>query len=323
MITISILVPVYNVESYLVQCLESIKNQTFQNFEVICINDGSTDHSLEIIKKFIALDQRFKLIDKSNTGYGHSMNKGLAACQGEYVSIVESDDYILPNMLERLYQIASTNNLDVARCNYYKFSKKKVSLNNELIDKIPHNKLIKPLNSPEIFYQSPSIWVNLYRKDFLIQNNIKFLETPGASYQDTSFAFKVYALCERFMFINEPLLNYRVDNSGSSINDKQKMFCVCDEYQEIVKFTKKNLNIYKILKFHIPVLRYNCYRWNFLRINHNSRKKFLKIWQKEIIQDYSENRIQKNYFGRKKYLNVFLIKNFPFIYNMLKFFIKK
>ena len=91
MITISILVPVYNVESYLVQCLESIKNQTFQNFEVICINDGSTDHSLEIIKKFIALDQRFKLIDKSNTGYGHSMNKGLAACQGEYVRTVISN----------------------------------------------------------------------------------------------------------------------------------------------------------------------------------------------------------------------------------------
>ena len=321
-ILISILVPVYNVERYLLQCLESIKDQTFKNFEAICINDGSTDQSLEIIKKFISQDSRFKLIDKPNTGYGHSMNLGLASCKGRFISIIESDDYILPNMLERLYEIASSNNLDVARCNYYKFSKNNKIINKEFINEIEQNKVIKPIDNIKIFYQSPSIWVNLYNKDFLNKKNIRFLETPGASYQDTSFVYKVYAFCERFMFIDEPLLNYRIDNAESAINNKTKAFCVCDEYNEILKFSKENPDIYRVLKYHIPVLRFNCYRWNFLRISHSLRKKFLYSWQRDIINDYTEDRIQKKYFTKKKMLNMLIIKYTPFLYRMLKIFKK-
>ena len=320
MIAISILVPVYNVERYLNQCLDSILQQTFRDFEVICINDGSTDHSLEIIKSFIAKDKRFKLIDKINTGYGHSMNQGLFHCQGEYISIIESDDYIQPDMLERLYTVAKKNNLDVARCNYYIFSKFSKKLNNDYIRDILANKVLKPLDHIKIFYQPPSIWVNLYKREFIDKYKIRFLETAGASFQDTSFVFKVYALCKRFMFINEALLYYRIDNNGSSINNKSKAFCVCDEYQEILKFTKVHPQIYDKIKYHIPVLRYNCYRWNFLRIDPSLRKSFLKSWQKDINNDYSENRICKILFSKKKIINILMIRYAPYIYNMLKKF---
>lgn len=320
MIAISILVPVYNVERYLNQCLDSILQQTFRDFEVICINDGSTDHSLEIIKSFIAKDKRFKLIDKINTGYGHSMNQGLSQCQGEYISIIESDDYIKPDMLERLYTVAKKNNLDVARCNYYIFSKFSKKLNNDYIRDILANKVLKPLDHIKIFYQPPSIWVNLYKREFIDKYKIRFLETAGASFQDTSFVFKVYALCKRFMYINEALLYYRIDNNGSSINDKSKAFCVCEEYQEILKFTKEHPQIYDKIKYHIPVLRYNCYRWNFLRIDPSLRKSFLKAWQKDINKDYSENRICKIFFSKKKIINILMIRYAPYIYNMLKIF---
>ena len=320
MTAISILVPVYNVERYLNQCLNSILQQTFRDFEVICINDGSTDHSLEIIKSFIAKDKRFKLIDKINTGYGHSMNQGLSQCQGEYISIIESDDYIKPDMLERLYTVAKENNLDVARCNYYIFSKFSKKLNNDYIRDILANKVLKPLDHIKIFYQPPSIWVNLYKREFIDKYKIRFLETAGASFQDTSFVFKVYALCKRFMFINEALLYYRIDNNGSSINNKSKAFCVCDEYQEILKFTKVHPQIYDKIKYHIPVLRYNCYRWNFLRIDPSLRKSFLKSWQKDINKDYSENRICKILFSKKKIINILMIRYAPYIYNMLKKF---
>ena len=320
MIAISILVPVYNVERYLNQCLNSILQQTFRDFEVICINDGSTDHSLEIIKSFIAKDKRFKLIDKINTGYGHSMNQGLSQCLGEYISIIESDDYIKPDMLERLYTVAIKNNLDVARCNYYIFSKFSKKLNNDYIKDILANKVLKPLDHIKIFYQPPSIWVNLYKREFIDKYKIRFLETAGASFQDTSFVFKVYALCKRFMFINEALLYYRIDNDGSSINNKSKAFCVCDEYQEILKFTKEHPQIYDKIKYHIPVLRYNCYRWNFLRIDPSLRKSFLKSWQKDINNDYSENRICKILFSKKKIINILMIRYAPYIYNMLKIF---
>ena len=177
-----------------------------------------------------------------------------------------------------------------------------------------------PLDHIKIFYQPPSIWVNLYKKDFIDKNKIRFLETAGSSFQDTSFVFKVYALCKRFMYINEALLYYRIDNNGSSINNKSKAFCVCDEYQEILKFTKEHPQIYDKIKYHIPVLRYNCYRWNFLRIDPSLRKSFLKSWQKDINNDYSENRICKILFSKKKIINILMIRYAPYIYNMLKKF---
>lgn len=309
---ISILVPIYNVERYLTQCLESIRLQTFSNFEVICINDGSTDGSLAIIESFAEKDNRFRIFNKSNTGYGHSMNMGLSQCQGEYVGIVESDDFIEPEMFATLYQMAKENNLDVARCNYYKYSQEgKIQ---EDLHYIPANQVICPRENVSIFYQAPAIWANLYRRSFLQAKNIRFLETPGASYQDTSFIFKVYALCEKFQFINKPLLNYRIDSSNSSVNNKQKVFCVCTEYKEILDFSLKYDHVYEILKSHIPVLRFACYAWNLSRISQEFRYSFLKQWRKEIIDDFNNQRINKEVIGKNRYKKMLAIRYFPIIY---------
>ena len=98
MIKLSVIIPVYNVEQYLGECLESVIKQTLKDIEIICVNDGSTDNSLEIIKKFARKDERIKIIDKPNSGYGDSMNKGLETETGEYIGIVESDDFIEPDM---------------------------------------------------------------------------------------------------------------------------------------------------------------------------------------------------------------------------------
>jgi glycosyltransferase involved in cell wall biosynthesis len=309
--SISILVPIYNVELFLNECLNSIKSQTFKDFEVICINDGSTDGSLNIINEFIKKDKRFKLINKKNTGYGHSMNEGLSCCRGKYVGIVESDDYIENNMFERLYTAAEKYALDTVRCNYYKFTKNQRTPEN--LNYIEPNKVIRPIDFPEFLYQAPSIWANLYRKDFLEKNNIIFLETPGASYQDVSFAFKVYVLSQRLMFINEPLLNYRVDNINSSINSDEKVYCVCVEYREILNFLKANPEIYNKIQFHLPLLRYNCYKWNYMRIAKKFKLSFLKEWQKDIRDDFKAKRIDKKIINCKQLINMFIIRYFPLI----------
>lgn len=311
-VKISILVPVYNVEAYLRQCLDSIKAQNFQDFEVLCINDGSTDGSPEIIKSFVEKDSRFKLINKPNGGYGQAMNMGLAQACGKYIGIVESDDYIEPQMFARLYAIAEEFDLDIARCNYYKLAGGEK--HKEDLHYIPANKLVCPLEEPVIFYQAPAIWANLYRAALMRDNGIKFLETPGASYQDTSFAFKAYAFCRRFMFIDEPLLNYRLDNPDSSVKAKSKVFAVCEEQAEILAFAKKHDNIYSKMKEHIPVLRYACYAWNYGRIDKKFRPGFLKEWGREIRADYREGRINKAVISRKRRKRMWFIANFPFIY---------
>ena len=117
---VSVLTPIYNVAQYLPQCLESLKAQTLQDIEFICINDGSTDNSLEILKAYAENDNRFVIIDKQNSGYGASMNKGLEAARGEYIGIVESDDFIDADAFELLYGIANLNNKpDIVKANHY------------------------------------------------------------------------------------------------------------------------------------------------------------------------------------------------------------
>ena len=315
-VAISILVPVFNVEKYLRQCLDSIQSQTFKNFEVICINDGSTDTSLAILEDYAQQDTRFRIINKPNSGYGHSMNIGLGQCNGEYIGIVESDDYIEPTMFETLYHLAKTQNLDVARCNYYCFTQHDKFKQD--LHYIPVDTVVRPLDEAAIFYQAPSIWVNLYRKEFLNQNNIRFLETPGASYQDTSFSFKVYAYCQRFMFIDQPLLNYRTDSANSSINNKDKVFCVCAEYDEILSFAKQHEQIYQRLKYHIPMLRFGAYSWNYSRIHPKYRMGFLKAWGNTITDDVLAERIHADVTPFRKRKKMWFIRHLPIVYKWRK-----
>ena len=99
---VSLLVPICNVEKYLRQCLESAREQSLSNIEIICINDGSTDSSLDIINEYVEADPRFRVLDKPNSGYGDSMNKGLSMCTGEYVGILESDDFLDSGALQAM-----------------------------------------------------------------------------------------------------------------------------------------------------------------------------------------------------------------------------
>ena len=119
MVKISVLIPVYNVERYLSDCLNSILRQSLKDIEIICINDGSTDKSSEILYQYANRDNRIRIIDKENGGYGSAMNCGLKAAQGEYIGVVESDDFISPLMFERLYYEAKRNDAEVVKSNYW------------------------------------------------------------------------------------------------------------------------------------------------------------------------------------------------------------
>ena len=119
MAKISVVVPVYNVEKYLKECINSIINQTLEDIEIICVNDGSTDSSLEILNDYAKKDSRIIVINKSNSGYGHTMNMGLNAASGEYIGIIESDDFADKNMFEDLYKLAKEYDADIVKGDWY------------------------------------------------------------------------------------------------------------------------------------------------------------------------------------------------------------
>lgn len=273
---ITILVPCYNVEKYVDECLSSIQKQTYSNLEIICINDGSTDRTLDILKKYEHSDNRFRIINKPNSGYGASMNIGLDNATGNYIGIVESDDFVEPDMFEKLIAIAIDHDLDIARSCYYQYRTSDRS--NELVANkfVPKYVVLEPISKQYPFYQPPAIWASIYRHSLLKNNGIRFLETPGASFQDTAFAFKAYCCAKRFMMINEALLHYRIDNESSSVNNPAKVFCVCDEYEEMWKFANLNKSRYDAVKYLIPELQISTYTWNYNRLSPPSGKSFLK-----------------------------------------------
>lgn len=265
---VSVLVPICNVERYLVECLDSLLSQTFSDFEAICINDGSTDGSRAIIQRYLDADPRFRIVDKPNSGYGASMNIGLDHAVGTYIAILESDDFYEPNALELLVKAARDRASDVVKADFY-LHWSQPEPHDELfgiLDERQIGRTMRPLDDVAIFFRKPSIWSALYNASFLKANGIRFLETPGASYQDAGFNFKVWASAERATFISQAILHYRQDNEKSSVNSAAKVFCVCDEYASMRDFVE-GLSSDRALLFGIlERMKFDSYMWNYDRL---------------------------------------------------------
>lgn len=302
---VSVLVPICNVEKYLEECLESARTQTLDDIEVICINDGSTDGSLDIIKSFMARDSRFRVIDKPNSGYGDSMNKGLDAARGKYIAILESDDFLDPDGLEYMVQEAEAQNLEVFKCNFWLYwsvpdpsRQNRHNLYFNLAS--PEMALMgahAPVDYPYVFWSKASIWSAIYRKDFLDQNNIRFLPTPGASYQDAGFTFKVLACARRMAYSSRAFLHYRQDNENSSVNSKGKVYCTCDEHAEMRRFLEEDRPDLKPaldpIRAHVKFLNY---RWNYGRLGDQFKAEFLERFSQEMREEIERGSIPSGYF---------------------------
>ena len=295
---VSVLVPIYNVEGYLEQCLASIADQTFSDYEVICINDGSTDGSRAIIQRFLDADSRFCVIDKPNSGYGASMNRGLGAARGTYVAILESDDFFEPDALETLVSCAESNASEVVKADFWLYwtSPERRELFG-VVDDVQAGRTMQPLDDMAVFFRKPSIWSALYRRDFLEANDIRFLETPGASYQDAGFSFKVWASAQRVSFLAKPVVFYRQDNESSSVNSRTKAFCVCDEYASMTAFLDgRPASCRRRLQGILERMKFDSYMWNIDRLEDGLRAEFAVRASAEFADDLAAGRVDLSLF---------------------------
>ena len=311
MIKLSVIIPIYNVEQYLGECLESVIKQTLKDIEIICVNDGSTDNSLEIIKKFARKDERIKIIDKPNSGYGDSMNKGLETATGEYIGIVESDDFIEPDMFEKLYNQAKLNDCDIVKSDWYNFWTETNTKEKNGRIKNYGGKVTNVLQHPEILTLQPTLWSAIYKKELITNNGLKFLTTPSASYQDTSFSFKVLCLAKRILFTNKAFLYYRQDNVNSSINNPAKALFVCQEYDEIDDFLKNHSDIKAKVLTQKLIAQYKAYRWTLRRIATEYRKDFVLRASKQFLQYNKDNELTKEFLNKYNPQNINTLINSP------------
>lgn len=294
---ISVIIPVYNTEKYLHKSLNSVLSQTFNDLEIICINDGSTDGSLDILKEFAAKDKRIQIIDKTNSGYGASVNLGIKEAQGDYITIFEPDDILDKHIYEILYKKSVETGCPVVKCNFYNmWEGKNLCKPSKLFSKCAKEEISKTCENLKLFTAHSSVWAGIYKKSFLTENNIKFLETPGASFQDMSFTFKVFACLEKIALVDKPLIYYRQDNSCASVRNPSKVYCVCDEYEEITKFLNANPQKKKLFNTQKLINQYNAYMWNLTRIDAAFKKDFVKRFSQDFKDFYDNHEIEESFY---------------------------
>lgn len=210
---ISVIIPIYNTEKYLDKCLSSVKNQTFTDFEVIMIDDGSTDGSANICKKFVAIDNRFKYFYKENGEVGSARNAGIEKAKGEYITFVDSDDYIDNDYLEALSAPLSDKKWDLVQCGMKIKNRERVSVlrlpNRELRDFQFAEAVLKRDFYIFLFITATS---KLYRREILIDNNIRFDEDITVS-EDCLFNTQILPVVKNVKHIEYAGYNYIQENS--------------------------------------------------------------------------------------------------------------
>lgn len=235
---ISIILPVYNSEKYIAKCLEALISQTYENIEIICINDGSTDKSLEILEEYAKKDSRIKLISNKNSGPATSRNIGLKNATGEFLMFCDSDDTYRPQMCEKMIEAIKKYDVDFVTCRAsveYEGDIIRLYTANTMTHQLPVG--INKIESTKINDLSSLLWHKIYRKSIVDKYNITFPD--GLECDDVLFNHQYYTVSNRFYEMKDSLYNYLVRHN-SIMDNYQKRVCVSKLYDRIRIFEHFN-----------------------------------------------------------------------------------
>ncbi|HTG69928.1 MAG TPA: glycosyltransferase [Candidatus Udaeobacter sp.] len=228
---VSIVVPIYNMEDYLVRCLRSLLTQSLTDIEIIAVNDGSQDSSLELLQHYAEVDSRIVIIDKENGGVSAARNEGVLAARGEYIGFVDPDDWVNPVMYEEMHLAAVRDDADIVMCTYIRefgtHSKEKSFDLPEMqtyrgtdVQEKMLRRLVGPvkeeLANPEYLDAWGTVWSKLYRAELLKNNDLKFMDLSViGSNEDTLFNIHAFYYAKAFVFLNRPFYHYWRANAAS------------------------------------------------------------------------------------------------------------
>ena len=289
---VSVIVPVYNVEKYLKQCLDSIVNQTYKNLEIIIVNDGTKDNSMKIVEEYLQ-DKRIKVINKENGGLGSARNRGIEEATGDYISFVDSDDYIDLNMYEKLVNIIT--NEEVVIFNHSRFD----DITGEIIKKkyTKENKMKKLEESINYLYSNIEIscWNKIYKTNFIKENKFRFMEIL---YEDVCWNIEVFYNVKNVKIINESFYFYRVNRKDSIMGigkqkniEKDFLNFQLKSYQKIFErlsyLIEKNNEFGKIIYLLLEKENWRA------KINGELYFKDIDIYLEKYFKKQSQNKIEK------------------------------
>ncbi len=248
---VSVILPIYNVGKYLRQSLDSLINQTLEEIEIICIDDGSTDDSYNILEEYKLKDARIKVVHKSNKGTGAARNDGLRLATGECIGFVDPDDWVKPNMFEILYNQIKEKNLDIIMCMPDGYDEKNAvnapfpyfvdaNFQNIIDDRVFNWRDLSPFQYPMC------VWNKLYTKELFDKNHIDFAE--GLDFEDHKVIFGTLLTAERMYFIHDKLYVYRYNREGSVLTDNNRRLIDHIKIFDIVENLMKETNTYNALR---------------------------------------------------------------------------
>ncbi|WGK69183.1 glycosyltransferase [Candidatus Haliotispira prima] len=291
---ISVIVPVYNVEKYLVQAMDSLLSQTHTDLEILLLNDGSTDASAIICEDYAAKDSRIIYIGKVNEGYGKTVNVGLQKAKGEYITILEPDDWLEPEMYEEMLMADPKGEGEFIRCSCRHVDENGHDIQapillEESFELYGRNsgdrkktRLTSLEKEPLLGSGGPDIWTCLFRTEFLRQHRIYCTETPGAAFQDIGFYAQCVVYAKRVKLLNKKLYNYRIHPNQSV--QKSSVKNVLHEVSQLE--ARWNVNYGK------PDLRAQVLATRLVEslIHELSKVDLFRMPWKEVTTAYSESR---------------------------------
>lgn len=245
--SLSIILPCYNVDKYIEKALLSLINQTIKDIEIICVNDGSNDHTLNIINEYALKDNRIKVYNQKNQGQGIARNNGIGYATAPYIAFMDPDDWVEWNMYEKLYNLAINNDVDFVECGINKYFEsldeiKKVKFNYPA----PENIVFNHKDDKNYVFKGTSFacWNKIYKKSFIINNNIYF--SKGKLSEDRIFVLKAKILAKRIMYTSQPYYFYRI-RKGSSVNrlSKENLYL-----ENIIKELKEFIQAHNLNKLY-------------------------------------------------------------------------
>lgn len=313
MLKISVIVPVYNVERYLRKCLDSLIKQTLDDMEIICVNDGSTDKSLDIINEFAQKDKRIVVVNKKNAGLGAAYNSGIEIAKGEYIGFVEPDDYTSPNMYEELYNCTKTKP-DIVRSDWFLDKGGKISKENKLgyfEEGIYKNKDL-PLFDGNIGH-----WASIFNNyNFIKKYNIRYTPSPGAAFQDIGFMLKAYVLAKDIYVRPYQYYYYRIHPAQSITDSAHKSLkFVADEYTNVLNYFNEN----KQARDSIDLKLLNHYTYILIERPINSYK-YVKRISKILNSDlFKSGYSSENFSEKTNYIYKLVITNPLMAYMHIRF----
>lgn len=300
MTKLSIIVPVYNVEKYLPKCLESLTNQALKDIEIICVNDGSMDNSLAILKEFASKDSRIKIIDNQHQGVAKTRNTGIEQATGEYIGFVDSDDFIDIDFFEKLYNSATKSNSDIAIASILKHKKFFNIYNAKYTKKetaITIQDKIKLCGDKKHFFFYA--WNKIYKSSLIKNNNIEFSE--GQIYEDVMFAIRALYYSNKIISVSKTKYHYvEHENSLTKYKDKtgEKEQDLIKAYSELQEFcNSKNIEIPERLNYYAK--KNFGFIFNLYEGKYQKKIQFLNLFTVATITDFSETRNLINILGIK------------------------